>query len=90
MKAKLNPSLTRKHYLGGLMIALTGAILFSTKAIVAKLIYRYHVDAVTLIGFRMAFSLPLFAAIAVWQMIKSPALHKSERWRLIGLGLVGY
>jgi len=90
MKAKLNPSLTRKHYLGGLMIALTGAILFSTKAIVAKLIYRYHVDAVTLIGFRMAFSLPLFAAIAVWQMIKSPALRKSERWRLIGLGLVGY
>ncbi|MFZ6863757.1 DMT family transporter [Undibacterium sp. Ji67W] len=90
MKAQLNPSFSRKHYLGGLLIALTGAILFSTKAIVAKLIYRYHVDAVTLIGFRMAFSLPLFAAIALWQMSKSPALLKSERWRLIGLGLVGY
>jgi len=90
MKAQITPSFSRKHYLGGLLIALTGAILFSTKAIVAKLIYRYHVDAVTLIGFRMAFSLPLFAAIALWQMSKSTPLLNSERWRLIGLGLVGY
>jgi hypothetical protein len=37
---------TRQHYLGGLAIAIAGAILFSTKAIVAKLIYRYQVDAV--------------------------------------------
>ncbi|MBC3863733.1 DMT family transporter [Undibacterium jejuense] len=90
MNVQSTPSFSRQHYLGGLLIALTGAILFSTKAIVAKLIYRYHVDAVTLIGFRMAFSFPLFAVIAVWQMSKSPPLVKSERWRLIALGLIGY
>jgi len=72
------------------MIALTGAILFSTKAIVAKLIYRYHVDAVTLITFRMAFSFPLFAGIALWQMKTSAPLSAADRWRLVGLGLVGY
>ncbi|MFZ6775615.1 DMT family transporter [Undibacterium sp. Ji83W] len=82
--------IARRHYLIGLAIALTGAILFSTKAIVAKLIYRYNVDAVTLICFRMAFSLPIFAAIAVWQMHKSGSLSKADRWRLVGLGLVGY
>ncbi|MFZ6742139.1 DMT family transporter [Undibacterium sp. JH2W] len=82
--------LARRHYLTGLAIALTGAILFSTKAIVAKLIYRYHVDAVTLICFRMAFSLPIFAAIAIWQMHKAGSLSKADRWRLVGLGLVGY
>ncbi|MBI1771186.1 MAG: DMT family transporter [Burkholderiales bacterium] len=82
--------LARRHYLTGLAIALTGAILFSTKAIVAKLIYRYNVDAVTLICFRMAFSLPIFAAIAVWQMHKAGSLSKADRWRLVGLGLVGY
>ena len=81
---------TRRHYLGGLAIAIAGAILFSTKAIVAKLIYRYQVDAVTLITFRMAFSLPIFAAIAFWQMRNSPPLSSSDRWRLVGLGLVGY
>lgn len=82
--------IARRHYLTGLAIALIGAILFSTKAIVAKLIYRYNVDAVTLICFRMAFSLPIFAAIAVWQMHKGGSLSKADRWRLVGLGLVGY
>ncbi|MFZ6845949.1 DMT family transporter [Undibacterium sp. RuTC16W] len=80
----------RRQYLIGLTIAITGAILFSTKAIVAKLIYRYHVDAVTLISFRMLFSLPVFAAIAIWQAHKGGALKVADRWRLVGLGLIGY
>lgn len=80
----------RRQFLVGLAIAVLGAIGFSAKAIVAKLIYRYHVDAVTLIAFRMLFSLPVFFAIAVWQMKKSSALSWSDRWRIVGLGLVGY
>lgn len=75
---------------GGLAIAVIGAILFSTKAVVAKLLYRYHIDAVTLIAFRMLFSLPVFAAVALWKMRVGPPLSNSDRWRLIGLGLVGY
>ncbi|MFL6710895.1 MAG: DMT family transporter [Massilia sp.] len=74
----------------GLAIAVVGAILFSTKAVVAKLLYRYHIDAVTLIAFRMLFSLPVFAAVAIWKMRTGPALSNADRWRLIGLGLVGY
>jgi len=90
----MNPNLSshdaKRAYLGGLVIALTGAILFSTKAVVAKLIYRYQVDAVTLITFRMAFSFPIFALIALWHVRKSEPLPWSDRWRLIGLGLTGY
>lgn len=74
----------------GLAIAVIGAVLFSTKAVVAKLLYRYHIDAVTLIAFRMLFSLPVFAAVAIWQMRVGPPLSKQDRWRLVGLGLVGY
>ncbi len=80
----------RAVLLSGLAIAIGGAVLFSTKAIVAKLLYRYQVDAITVIAFRMLFSLPVFAAIALWQMRKGPALAVSDRWRLVGLGLVGY
>jgi len=80
----------RAAYLGGLAIAVGGAVLFSTKAVVAKLLYRYHIDAVTLIAFRMLFSLPVFAAVALWKMRSEPPLTKADRWRLIGLGLVGY
>jgi drug/metabolite transporter (DMT)-like permease len=75
---------------GGLALAIVGAVLFSTKAVVAKLLYRYHIDAVTLIAFRMLFSLPVFAAVAIWQMRSGPPLSWSDRWRLVGMGLVGY
>jgi drug/metabolite transporter (DMT)-like permease len=83
-------STTRPAVLGGLAIAIGGAVLFSTKAIVAKLLYRYHIDAVTLIAFRMLFSLPVFAAVAVWKMRTEPPLTVRDRWRLAGLGLIGY
>lgn len=85
-----DPHTARAAYLGGLSIAVGGAILFSTKAIVAKLLYRYHIDAVTLIAFRMLFSLPVFAAVALWQMRIGAPLSKADRWRLVGLGLIGY
>ena len=80
----------RKIFLTGLAIAILGAILFSTKAIVAKLIYRYPVDAVTLIAFRMLFSLPFFAVIAIWQARVSQPLTRAERIRIVILGLIGY
>lgn len=80
----------RKLLLIGLGIAVLGAILFSAKAIVAKLIYRYQVDAVTLIAFRMLFSLPFFAVIALWQARKSAPLSGREKAQIIFLGLLGY
>jgi len=83
-------TITRPALLAGLSIAIGGAVLFSTKAIVAKLLYRYHLDAVTVIAFRMLFSVPVFAAIAVWQMRTQPALSVKDRWRLVFLGLIGY
>ena len=80
----------RKAFLTGLAIAIVGAILFSTKAIVAKLIYRHAVDAVTLIAFRMLFSLPFFAAIALWQSRVAAPLSRTERIKIVLLGLIGY
>jgi drug/metabolite transporter (DMT)-like permease len=81
---------TRPALAAGLAIAIGGAILFSTKAVVAKLLYRYHIDAVTLIAFRMLFSFPVFAGVAIWKMRTEAPLSARDRWRLLGLGLVGY
>ena len=83
-------AIPRSALLAGLAIAVGGAVLFSTKAIVAKLMYRYNVDAITVIAFRMLFSVPVFAAIALWQMRTQPALSVTDRWRMAGLGLIGY
>ncbi len=83
-------AIPRPVFLGGLAMAIAGAILFSTKAIVAKLLYRYQLDAVTVLAFRMLFSLPVFAAVAIWKSRTEPALARVDHWRLLGLGLVGY
>jgi drug/metabolite transporter (DMT)-like permease len=83
-------ALGRPALVQGLAIAIIGAVLFSMKAVVAKLLYRYHIDAITLIAFRMLFSLPVFAVVALWQMRIGPPLANADRWRLVGLGLVGY
>lgn len=84
------PGLDRKAFLIGLSIAIAGAILFSAKAIVAKLLYRHHIDAVTLIAFRMMFSVPFFAAVAIWKARTEPALTKGELAKITVMGLLGY
>ncbi len=72
------------------MLAGIGAILFSGKAIVAKLLYRYGIDAVTLIALRMLLSVPFFLAIAIWTWRRQPALTRHDLLKIIGLGLIGY
>jgi drug/metabolite transporter (DMT)-like permease len=83
-------SSARQTFLAGLTIAIAGAILFSAKAIVAKLLYRYHIDAVTLIAFRMLFSLPFFALVALWKAKSATPLTSGERGKIVVLGLLGY
>lgn len=87
----LPAALSARHlFLIGLGLALTGSVLFSAKAVVVKLMYRYQMDAMTVLAFRMLFSLPFFLAIALWQMRGARSLSPSDRWRLVLLGLIGY
>jgi drug/metabolite transporter (DMT)-like permease len=79
----------------GFLFAALGAVLFSAKAIVAKLTYRYGVDALTVIGFRMMFSLPFFAVVAYLQSRKAlrgelPRLTRAEGLQIVFLGFLGY
>lgn len=80
----------RRAFLSGLAIAVVGSVLFSAKAIVAKLMYRYQVDAVLVLTLRMMFSLPIFAVIAIWKTRTEPRLEKGDYLRIVFLGLVGY
>jgi len=74
----------------GLLLATLGAIAFSGKAIIVKLAYRYGVDAVTLITYRMLFALPLFLALAWWAGRGKAALTRRDWIAVIGLGFSGY
>ena len=76
--------------LPGLALAMFGAIAFSGKAIIVKLAYRYGVDAVTLIMYRMLFALPIFAAMAWWASRGKPPLSGRDWLGVAGLGFSGY
>ena len=74
----------------GLALAMAGSIAFSGKAIIVKLAYRYGVDAVTLIAYRMLFALPLFAVLAWWAGRGNVRLRQRDWAVVTGLGFSGY
>jgi drug/metabolite transporter (DMT)-like permease len=74
----------------GLLLAGLGAVAFSGKAIIVKLAYRYGVDAVTLIMYRMLFALPLFVVLAWWSGRGKPELTWRDIRTVLGLGFCGY
>src|SRR6202790_3544769 len=74
----------------GILLAIFGAISFSGKAIIVKLAYRYGVDAVTLIMYRMLFALPLFLLLAWWSGRGKPPLTCRDARAVAGLGFCGY
>jgi drug/metabolite transporter (DMT)-like permease len=74
----------------GLTYAVVGAIAFSGKAIIVKLAYRYGVDAVTLLMYRMLFALPLFLGMAWWTGRGQAPLSRRDWLGVIGLGFSGY
>jgi drug/metabolite transporter (DMT)-like permease len=79
-----------KNIAFGLILAVLGAIAFSGKAIIVKLAYRYGVDAVTLIMYRMLFASPIFALMAWWSGRGQPRLTLHDWLGVLGLGCSGY
>ncbi|MBI1173941.1 MAG: EamA family transporter [Sideroxydans sp.] len=75
----------------GVIFALLAAVGFSAKAILVKLAYLDHVDAITLLALRMAFSVPFFIGVAVWAWMHHAAPLGRRDWLLVlALGLIGY
>ncbi len=75
----------------GAVIAFTGAVCFSAKAIFVKLAYAEGADAITTLGLRMVFALPLLLAAALWSSRGAIAPMTRQDWRaVLFLGFVGY
>ena len=76
----------------GALLVFTGAVLFSSKAVIVKLAYRHEVDPVSLLALRMLFSLPFFLLIGFFSGRKENqvSLKRKEWVNLLLLGIVGY
>jgi drug/metabolite transporter (DMT)-like permease len=77
----------------GFSLAVAGAVLFSTKAIIVKLAFRdTGVDALTLLMLRMLFSLP-FYLVAVWLVSRKenqPPLTRKDWLMILAMGILGF
>lgn len=78
------------HLSSGLLLAMAGSIAFSGKAIIVKLAYRYGVEAVTLLMYRMLLALPMFLFMAWWAGRGQPRLQRRDLLGIAGLGFCGY
>ena len=77
----------------GFLIAFTGAILFSTKAVIVKKAFAdVNADALTLLTLRMLFSLPfyLIAAFIISRGKSNKRMTAKEWLAIIILGISGY
>ncbi|MEI2457410.1 DMT family transporter [Lysobacter firmicutimachus] len=78
----------------GIALAATGAVLFSAKAILAKLQYRYGVDSLDVLALRMGLSLPLFLVLGLRETRRAKARGALPTRRDLGLiavlGVLGY
>lgn len=74
----------------GMVLAVAGALGFAGKAVLAKLMYRHGVDAVTVVAWRMLLALPMFIAMAWWGARSAEPLTARD-WRIVAaLGFCGY
>lgn len=80
---------THPYY--GAMLVLLSSIFASSKAIMAKLAYVYHIDTTSMITLRMAFSLPFFIGLGWWAMRQKSAINMTRKdwFFLLMLAAVG-
>lgn len=77
----------------GFLFAIGSAALFAIRPIFVKLVYAEGVDSMTLIGFRMLFSAPIYAAM-LFMLLRNPKLRARLTIQNVAatclVGLLGY
>ncbi len=82
----------RTRYLIGVLILMVANMGFSTKAVIIKLMYQYHVDTFSVIALRMLLSAPVYIVVALVlaQRKDNIPLTRKELLSVSGLGILSY
>ncbi|MFL1011171.1 DMT family transporter [Flavisericum labens] len=81
-----------KSFIYGMLLGVLGIVMFSSKAVMVKLAYRYHVDALSVLLLRMLFSFPFYLVVAIIYSKKKDAVKivpKDYAW-IFFFGFLGY
>ena len=76
----------------GIGIGVLGVVLFSSKAVMVKLAYKYQVDAISILLLRMLFSFPFYVVIAYLyrNQNETTSIDKKEYLWVVFFGFIGY
>lgn len=83
---------SNRTFIYGVSIGILGIVLFSSKAVMVKLIYNYEVDFLDALLLRMLFSFPIYIIIAyLYKNKENPVITttKDYLWVVV-FGFVGY
>ena len=85
----------RRSLIIGYLLVAAGAALFSSKAIFIKLAYLERLDFLLILAWRMAFALPVFAAVGIYALVQRrrarvPLPRAGTLLGALGTGLIGY
>ncbi|MHA7059095.1 DMT family transporter [Aquimarina sp. M1] len=80
-----------KPILLAIVLAIVGVILFSAKAVMVKMAYKYSISSEHLLLFRMLFALPFYLTIAIIdQPTNTKNINKIDYFWIIFFGFIGY
>lgn len=76
----------------GFLIAVLAVLMFSSKAIIVKLVYQYHIAALHMLLIRMIFAMPFYVGVLgyLYQKKQLVSLTKKEVGWIMLLGTLGY
>jgi len=76
----------------GYILAITAAVIFSSKAVFVKLAYQFDADTLSILVLRMGFALPIYIFIFLYRNKSNDKITISKRdWLLmISMGIIGY
>lgn len=82
----------RTRFLIGFFMLVIANMCFSTKAVIIKLMYQYHVDTFSVIALRMLLSVPVYIVVAVVlaRQKDNVPLTKKELLSVSALGILSY
>ncbi|TGK04916.1 DMT family transporter [Leptospira semungkisensis] len=76
----------------GYIYALAGTVLFSSKGVIVKLVYKFGIDSVTTLALRMSFAIPFFAYVLYQENRKqvSQPISRKDYSIVVFLAFMGY
>lgn len=79
-----------KKYSAGILMGVAGVLLFSTKAVIVKLMYQFDVDAMGALLLRMGFALPIYLFFLFLDRKALLSVSKKDLLMITIMGFLGY